>query len=121
MMKKYLFILLVSTLSLSSCAIHQGLTSNANLNTTQVVLEENNFEVIDQVQGQSTATFVFGIGGITKKAMIAEARADMLRRSNIVGTSRAIIHETVEIQHSFFPFVRTYTVTVSGFVVEFTD
>jgi|OM-RGC.v1.028067407 hypothetical protein len=119
MMKKYLILIAMGMLSLSSCAIHQGLTSNANLNTTQVVLEENNFEVVDQVQGESTAFFVFGIGGITKKAMIAEARADMLRRANIVGSSKAIIHETVEIQHSFFPFVRTYTVTVSGFVVEF--
>ena len=54
------------------------------------------------------------IGGLSKKAMIAEARANMLSKANIVGGSKAIINETVEIKHSFFPIVRLYKVNRFG-------
>jgi hypothetical protein len=45
----------------------------------------------------------------------------MLSKANIVGGSKAIINQTVEIKHSFFPFVRKYKVTVSGHIIEFID
>jgi hypothetical protein len=120
-MKKVFFLLIGMMFLLSSCAVHNGLTANLNNNTTQVVLSKQNYKIIQSVKGSSQATFVFGIGGLSRKAMISEARSNMLAQADIVGGSRAIIHETVEIQHSFFPFVRTYLVTVSGFVIEFTE
>ena len=67
------------------------------------------------------ALYIFGIGGLSKKALIAEARAKMLARSNIIGGSKAVINETVEVSYSFFPFVRFYNVTVSAHIIEFTD
>jgi len=85
------------------------------------VLSKKNFKVIESVQGESEAIYIFGIGGLSKKAMIAEAKANMLTNANIVGSSKAIINETVEIIHSLFPFFRKYKVTVSGHVVEFTE
>lgn len=105
---------------MSSCGIHHGLTTNANVNTTKVELSENNFEIIESVQGKSEALYVFGIGGFSKEAMIAEARADMLRRPDMIGSSKAVINETVEISHTLFPVVRLYKVTVSGHLIEFT-
>ena len=45
----------------------------------------------------------------------------MLKNANLVGTSRAVINETVE-AHSFLFFIGTkYTVTVSADVIEFTE
>jgi len=58
---------------------------------------------------------------IHKKALIDQARTSMLEKSNLVGSSKAVIRETVEITHTFFPFVRKYNVTVSGYVIEFTE
>jgi len=119
---KKLTILLIGTMFLfSSCAVHDGLTSNQNNHTTEVVLAKKNFKVTKSVQGESQAMYVLGIGGLSKKAMVAEARADMLSKANIVGSSKAIINETVEVKHSLFPIVRLYTVTVSGHIVEFTE
>ncbi|MFP4526367.1 MAG: DUF6567 family protein [Bacteroidales bacterium] len=119
---KKLTILLIGTIFLfSSCAVHDGLTRNQNNHTTEVVLAKKNFKVTESVQGESQAMFVFGIGGLSKKAMVAEARANMLSKANIVGSSKAIINETVEVKHSLFPIVRLYTVTVSGHIVEFTE
>lgn len=119
---KKLSILLVGTIFLfSSCALHNGLTNNVNNHTTEVVLSKKNFKVVESVKGESEAMYIFGIGGLSKKAIIAEARANMLANANIVGGSKAIINETVEVKHSFFPFVRLYRVTVSGHIVEFTE
>lgn len=45
----------------------------------------------------------------------------MLSKVNIEGGAKAIINQTVEIKRSYFPIIRTYTVTVSGHIVEFTE
>lgn len=119
-MRKLFFLLIGIILLFSSCAFHSGLTTNSNNHTTEVVLSQKNFKVIESVQGESEAMYVFGIGGLSRKAMIAEARANMLSKANIVGGAKAIINETVEIKYSFFPFVGKYKVTVSGHIVEFT-
>ena len=120
-MKKIGFLLMGIVFLFSSCAIHQGLTTNSNLHTTEVVLSQKNFKVIDYVQGRCRTTTVFGIGGLSKKAMIAEARSNMSLNANLIGGSKAIINETVELKHSFFPFVGSCTVTVSGYIIEFTE
>lgn len=101
----------------SSCAIHSGMTTSM----TEVELSRKNFKVISSVQGQAKAMYVFGIGGLSKKALISEARADMLSKADIIGGSKAIINETVEVKHSFLPFVRTFKVIVSGHIIEFTE
>ena len=120
-MKKTIFLLLGIALLFSGCAIHHGLTANANLNTTEVVLAKKNFKVIESVQGKSQAMYILGIGGLSKKALLAEARANMLANANIIGDSRAIINESVELKHSFFPFVRKHQVTVTAHIIEFTE
>ena len=97
------------------------MTKNLDNHTTEVVLSKKNFKVLESVQGEAQALYVFGIGGLSKKALIAEAKANMLAKANRVGGSKAIINETVEIKHTLFPIVRLYTVTVSGHIVEFTE
>ncbi|NHB70312.1 DUF6567 family protein [Perlabentimonas gracilis] len=118
-MKKLALVFIVAMFMLSGCAFHNGLTTNQNNHTTEVVLSQKNFRVVESVRGESEARYIFGIGGLARNAMISEARASMLAKANIVGTSRAIVNETVEIKRSIFPFVSKYKVTVSGHVVEF--
>lgn len=119
----YLSILFIGVLFLfSGCvAYHNGLTSNANLHSTDVVLTKKNFKVIDAVYGEAKASYFLGFGGITKKALVAQAKANMLAKANIVGSSKAIINETVELTFSRILFVRKYKVTVSGHIVEFLE
>ncbi len=119
-MKKIIPVLIV-VLLFSSCAVHNGLTTNLNQRTTDVVLSKKNFKVIESVQGESNAMYIFGIGGLSKKALVSEARAKMLEKADILNEARAIINETVEVKHSFFPFVRKYNVTVSGHIIEFSE
>jgi hypothetical protein len=120
-MKKKRNLLFVAMLFLlSSCVtFHSGLTSNLNNHTTEVVLSQNNYTVISSVKGEASAKYVFGIGG-GKKALIAEAKTKMLAKADIVGKSRAIVNETVEVRTKNVFFITKYTVTVSAHIIEFT-
>ena len=112
---------LVGTMSLTSCAGHYGLTSNVNNHATEVVLSKKNFKVIKTVQGDASVTYILGIGGLSKKALIAEAKTEMLKEANLEGSAKAIINETVEVKGSSFPFFGKKLVTVSAQVIEFTE
>ena len=121
MVKRITVIALFSAMFLASCAGHRGLTSNVNNHSTEVVLSKKNFKVIKSVSGTASVTYVLGIGGLSKSALIAEARAEMLKQAELQGSARAIINETVEVKGSSFPFVGKKLVTVSAQVIEFTE
>ena len=119
-MKKAGIAMLLFSILCSSCALHNGLTSNTNNTTTEVVLSKNNFKVIGNAKGYSRVTYILGIGGLSKQGMINEAKAEMFENAGTEGASRAVINQTVELKHTAFPFVRTYEVFASGQVIEFT-
>ncbi len=120
-MKKTTIAIFIIISFLSSCSIHNGLTYNTNEHTTEVVLSKKNFKIVSSVKGEAEANYVFGIGAFTKKALIEEARTKMLEKANLIGSSKAVINETVELTHTFLPFYRKYNVTVSAYVIEFTE
>lgn len=120
-MKKMTFLLLVMTLFLSSCATHYGLPKNYNQNTTEVVLTKKNFKVVQIVKGEAQATYIFGIGGLAKNGLVAEAKAKMLKSAGMEGAARTVVNEIVEVKTSGFLFVNKYKVIVSGQIVEFTE
>ncbi|AUC76133.1 DUF6567 family protein [Olleya sp. Bg11-27] len=120
-MKKMTFLLLVMTLFLSSCATHYGLPKNYNQNTTEVVLTKKNFKVVQIVKGEAQATYIFGIGGLAKNGLIAEAKAKMLKSAGMEGAARTVVNEIVEVKTSGFLFVNKYKVIVSGQIIEFTE
>ncbi len=60
---------------LSSCGASHYLTTNANLQQTNVVLSQNNFYVVKNVESSVTAKYWFGIGGISKKASLTGSQA----------------------------------------------
>jgi len=122
-MKKFLHVILaiITVFSVSSCAIHSGLTGNLNNNITNVVLQDNNYKIIQKVKGEASGMSVFGILGGSFRPLVEKARSQMLESANLIGKSRAIINETVEVNNKFFVIVGFKTVTVSAYVIEFTD
>lgn len=117
-----LFLALFATFFLSGCGYHVARVANLNNHTTEVELSRRNFVVVEKVVGQADASYIFGIGGISEKALIENAKADMLREVELIGSARAIINETTEEHYTFvYPVYFRKTVTVSAFVVEFTD
>lgn len=108
-------------LLLVSCGVTRELLHNVNNHTTQVVLAKNNFKVVEHVKGEASNQYFLLIIGGGKRALVEKARAKMLQNANLVGSSRAVINETVEIHSFFFWIGMQYTVTVSADVIEFTE
>lgn len=114
------FILFFSlTLVFTSCVSHLGLVSNNNQNQTSVQLNTDNFVVVKNVTGQSHANYFLGIGGFKDQGLIAQSRGEMIRKADLVGSSRAFINENLEYQSKMiFPFVQIKVLT-SATVIEF--
>ncbi len=119
-MKRVTMLLIVVLMCFTSCAAHYGLPQNYNQNTTEVVLTKNNFKVVNIVKAEASATYIFGIGGLSKNGLIAEAKAKMLESAGLEGASRTMINEIVEVKTSgFLFFFNKYKVIVSGQIIEF--
>lgn len=122
-MKKALlfFTLFAALFGMTSCSVHDGMTRNLNQNSTNVILQDNNYTIVQKVRGESEADYFFYFGGFRKKGLIEEARANMLENANLVGSSKAVINETVETSiSSFLGIYNIMKITVSGYVIEFT-
>lgn len=115
------FVLLLITVSFSSCGIGSALVTNHNQNSTKVHLSGNNFKVIDQVSGSSETSYVLAIGGMNKRQLYENAYSTMLKKANLLNASKAIINVMTEEHFSgFAPFYVRRTITVSAQVVEYT-
>ena len=119
MRKLKLLPIVFAFLFFSGCAFHNGLTNNFNNNNTNVELNQKNYKVVDYVKGNAECTYIFGIGGLSKDALVEKARSEMYRNANLKGKARAISNISVDTKYTIFPIIRKITITVSGHVVEF--
>jgi len=120
-MKKHVVLLFFLCLLFTGCGIQSGLTFNQNNHQTSVVLSKSNYKIVGKVQGEASAKYYFGFGGLNKAGLIAEARQKMLAKSNLIGSSRAIINETVEVNTTFLFVYLERKIIVSAYVIEFND
>ncbi|RXQ95625.1 hypothetical protein EO244_07115 [Ancylomarina salipaludis] len=110
-MKKLLIPLALISL-LSSCAVHQGIISSSSLN--------RNVKYEDIAYGVSQTKQVLCIGGLSKDALILEAKRELINNRPL-GPNETYANFTVDFKRSFFPFVNKTKATVSADVVSFTD
>ena len=119
-MRIYSVMLLLAAF-LSSCGIGIAPVTNHNQNATEVHLSGNNFKVVDQVSGSSEASYILAIGGMKKRQLYENAYSSMMKKANLLNSSKAIINVMTEEHVSgFAPFFIRRTITVSAQVVEFT-
>lgn len=86
-----------------------------------MVLSQKNFKVIGQVEGVSTITQVFGIGGCSQKEVRSNAVAEMFKNANLKG-SQTIVN--INVKHALSgcpPFYWRTTYSATGTIVEFTE
>ena len=116
---KSIVVAICAVLLVSSCGTSSNLTFNANLNQTNVVLSQNNFKVVKTVSTKVSATYVFGIGGLSKKALKTNAVAELTKKANLTGP-QALVNVTVK--QSGFTIIGIYTKCIfvaEGTVIEF--
>ncbi|HIZ85380.1 MAG TPA: hypothetical protein IAC04_02695 [Candidatus Coprenecus stercoravium] len=89
---------------------------------TEVRLDSDNFKVVKQIKGEATATYVFGIGGLSKKALTESAISDMMEKAELTG-SQAIVNTTYYVKtiNICLPIYFKRTAYATAYVVEFTN
>ncbi|NCU31895.1 MAG: hypothetical protein EOM23_02920 [Candidatus Moranbacteria bacterium] len=114
-MRKFLVffsLIVVLAIMTSSCAMHSGIgMSNASLS-------ENNFKMVRYAQGSVKTTKIFGLGGLAKNALVAEAKEQMMSNYPLQD-GQALANMTVDFKTSIVFFVITTKVTVTADIVQF--
>ena len=120
-MKKTIFacMAIVATLALSSCGV--ATTTSNNLTETKIVLQNKNFKVIGQAYGESKATYIFGIGGLHKKALQANAIDEMSRNANLKGAQTLTNITTHMSIKMITPIYVEVTCNATANIIEFTE
>ena len=122
-MKKVIkiFIAIFSIVILNGCGVNSYITSNRNLSQTQVILHTEKFRILGEASGSAKATYIFGIGGLSKKAACRNAVSEMYRQARLVG-SQTITNINVH-QHvgGVFPFYFKVEYIATGQIVEFLE
>lgn len=112
--------LLAVLIMATSCGVHNAMFTNVNNNVTNVELSESNYRIVEKVTGEATATYIFGIGGLSKKTLTENAKSNMFNTADLEGKSRAITNIVTETYYkSITPLYVERTVTVTGYLIEF--
>lgn len=119
-MKKLFLICAVAftVLCLGSCGV--AATVSNNFTATKVMLSENNFKVVGQAYGEATATYILGIGGLSKKTLKNNAINEMAKNANLTGAqtlTNITTHSSIKMITPLYVVI-TYTATAN--IIEFT-
>ncbi len=99
----------------SSCALHSGIATNATVTN----LEKANFSYVHRnAEGTSTVTYIIGLGGLKKQALIEEAKRDLLLKVPLKD-NQALANMTVSYKSSFILIYEQVQCTVSADIIEF--
>ena len=121
-MKKLLAIALVcGAFLLAGCSVHSQSMLSANLSQTQVVLTQNNFKVVGQVEGTAQVTRILGIGGCSQKAIRDIAVSEMFKNAKLTGAQTIVNINFKRADTGVQPiYTKTHWIA-TGTVIEFTE
>lgn len=105
-------------LTLTGCATNGTMVYNLNSAQTVVELSEDNYEIMDRVQGEAEVGYVLVFGGRKVQALNDAAMADLLEKADLSG-SQALANITTERYYESYVFYTKVKVIVSAHVVEF--
>lgn len=119
---KRMCVIAVCATALTSCGLSTNLTSNQNSLQTNVVLNKNNYKVVKTITGEETATYIFGIGGLSMKALKDNATANMIKNAKLEGKAQAIVNTQVSVKTAIVtPLYVKRIATAEAQVIEFTE
>ena len=117
MKKNSVLVLLLAVLCLTGCGVSSAVSNN--FTETQVVLSQNNFKVVGQAYGEAQATYVFGIGGLGRKALRNNAINEMSKNANLNGAQTLTNITTHFSMKMITPLYVQVTCTATANVIEF--
>lgn len=117
MKKLGVLVLLLAVLCLTGCGVSS--TVSNNVTETKIVLSQNNFKVVGQAYGEAQATYVFGIGGLGRKALRNNAIDQMSKNANLKG-AQTLTNVTTHFSIKMItPFYVQLTCSATANIIEF--
>ena len=115
-----LFIMsMVATLLIGCAGVNMTPYKNDPVET-KVVLAEDNYTIVKEVEGEWSATYVFGIGGLRKTALETNAIGEMYKNAHLTGNQQIInITTTRSVETWALGIYAKYKVVARGYVIEF--
>ena len=88
---------------------------------TKVILSESNYHIVKEVSGEWTATYIFGIGGLSKKSLTTNAISEMYKNAQLKGNQQIInVTTTTSVEAWAFFYVK-YRTLAHGYIIEFEE
>jgi hypothetical protein len=108
-MRKLFFSLIIGLL-VSSCATHYGTISSNAI--------EKRIKYVDMAIGVSQTKKIFGIGAMTKDALVLDAKREMIKNRPLQ-PGEQYVNFTLDFKNSYWPIIRQTQVILSADVVKF--
>jgi hypothetical protein len=89
-----------------------------NLPETKLILKDGNYKIVGQVEGEWSATYVFGIGGLSKKSLTNNAISEMYKNANLTGNQQ-IINITTTLSIEQWVVYTKKRAIARGYIIEF--
>lgn len=116
-MKNFILVTLIAILCASCFGVHHGSFQSS------AQLTENNYKIVKRnAQGKASTVVVLWIGGLSKEAMVAEAKQNLMKANNVTDT-QLLVNVSVDWQVITTPayFIAWQnTCTVTADIIEFT-
>jgi signal transduction histidine kinase len=84
------------------------------------LLSQKNFHVVNTVEAEVSATYIFGIGGLNKKALHDNVVAELTKNAGLTG-SQALVNVTVNYSSKLILCYNKVTCHAEGTVIEFDE
>ncbi len=113
-----IFAVSIAILCLGSCGVATSFP--LSITETKVTLAENNFKIVGQAYGEASATYICGIGGLSKKALKNNAINEMSKNANLTGAQTLTNITTNASVKMITPLYVQVTYTATANIIEFT-
>ena len=115
---KFLLVAMVAIVFASCAGINTSPVEN-NVPETKLILKEANYQIVGEATGEWSATYVFGIGGLSKKALKTNALSEMYKNAKLTGTQKIINVTTTTSVEAWMGIYTKQRVIAHGYIIEF--
>ena len=116
-----LFLCCLVAVLFASCAGLNTTPYSHNMPETKLILKEANYKIVGQVEGEWSASYVLGIGGLSKKSLTTNAISEMYKNAQLKGNQQIINVTTTTSVEAWAIFYVKYRTIAHGYIIEFEE
>lgn len=115
-----LFLCCIVAVIFASCSGINTTPYSHNMPETKLILKEANYKIVGQVEGKWSATYIFGIGGLSKKSLTNNAISEMYKNANLTGSQQIINITTTTSVEQWVVYTKMRAIA-RGYIIEFEE